>query len=415
MKSDQNNCVIERVVMADLDNSVQPVKNLRDVFQIQSINSHIMQGLWFRSGDLISMHDALRRKLKTIISFRAREDEPHHTGTEPLAKHLHIPLLNDLNVYDLTNETTCRWLKDTIHIITQRTIAFQLPLLFHCFSGKDRTGVVAATLQTIMGVSKQQIINDYSNSDGHLFPDLFECFLDHLEDCCLRHISEDIASLKKFTSAMTNDPTFLSANSVHRISCGYLPRSIHLTCSSWRWSTDEHGRLSRCQGLITKTHPSIVLPPTQPLVVQHPCQVDIAYLRKKGFTWRPLVPECLGGSSSLFNEVFINEKALREYSDIFAKLMRRTETRQQQKKKQEGTEDAEYDDEEVSMEPPHIMVTTIDIRLHYYHVQGISRPDYIEVTLGCPLEFMTIEGDKEEGEDDVGSTLLFEIDNSIPV
>lgn len=35
------------------------------------------------------------------------------------------------------------------------------PLLFHCAAGKDRTGVAAAILLSLLGVSNQQIIDDY--------------------------------------------------------------------------------------------------------------------------------------------------------------------------------------------------------------------------------------------------------------
>lgn len=34
-------------------------------------------------------------------------------------------------------------------------------LLFHCFAGKDRTGVAAAMLLTLLGVSQEQIMQDY--------------------------------------------------------------------------------------------------------------------------------------------------------------------------------------------------------------------------------------------------------------
>jgi protein-tyrosine phosphatase len=36
------------------------------------------------------------------------------------------------------------------------------PLVFHCSAGKDRTGVLAAILLSIMGVTDEHIVNDYS-------------------------------------------------------------------------------------------------------------------------------------------------------------------------------------------------------------------------------------------------------------
>ena len=37
----------------------------------------------------------------------------------------------------------------------------QLPLVFHCAAGKDRTGVAAALLLSLLGVSNEQIVQDY--------------------------------------------------------------------------------------------------------------------------------------------------------------------------------------------------------------------------------------------------------------
>jgi len=40
-------------------------------------------------------------------------------------------------------------------------IAKKTPLLFHCAAGKDRTGVAAALILSLLGVSEEQIIEDY--------------------------------------------------------------------------------------------------------------------------------------------------------------------------------------------------------------------------------------------------------------
>ncbi|MET0903209.1 MAG: tyrosine-protein phosphatase [Acidimicrobiales bacterium] len=40
------------------------------------------------------------------------------------------------------------------------------PLLFHCAAGKDRTGVVAAVLLALVGVSREEIVADYHATAG---------------------------------------------------------------------------------------------------------------------------------------------------------------------------------------------------------------------------------------------------------
>jgi protein tyrosine/serine phosphatase len=41
-----------------------------------------------------------------------------------------------------------------------------LPAVFHCFSGKDRTGLVAAVILRLLGVSESQIASEYALSQG---------------------------------------------------------------------------------------------------------------------------------------------------------------------------------------------------------------------------------------------------------
>src|SRR4051812_40864415 len=44
------------------------------------------------------------------------------------------------------------------------------PALFHCSSGKDRTGWATAVLLTLLGVPKEQIIKDFEKSNDYILP-----------------------------------------------------------------------------------------------------------------------------------------------------------------------------------------------------------------------------------------------------
>jgi protein-tyrosine phosphatase len=46
----------------------------------------------------------------------------------------------------------------------------QLPSLFHCTAGKDRTGWAAAALLTLLGVPKDKVIEDYLRSNEYILP-----------------------------------------------------------------------------------------------------------------------------------------------------------------------------------------------------------------------------------------------------
>jgi protein-tyrosine phosphatase len=46
----------------------------------------------------------------------------------------------------------------------------QLPALFHCTTGKDRTGWAAAALLTLLGVPEDQVMEDYQRSNDYIIP-----------------------------------------------------------------------------------------------------------------------------------------------------------------------------------------------------------------------------------------------------
>lgn len=53
----------------------------------------------------------------------------------------------------------------------------QLPALFHCTTGKDRTGWAAAALLTIIGVSEDAVIEDYLRSNEYILP-MYQSYID---------------------------------------------------------------------------------------------------------------------------------------------------------------------------------------------------------------------------------------------
>lgn len=56
-------------------------------------------------------------------------------------------------------------LTQAVHTIAQRG---EQPLLVHCTGGKDRTGVVIALVQALLGVDDEVIVADYAQSEQHL-------------------------------------------------------------------------------------------------------------------------------------------------------------------------------------------------------------------------------------------------------
>lgn len=114
--------------------------------------------------------------LTTIIDLRTkREIEAEGRGpleAEARIRHVHLPFIGELEVRDEVPETIERdvladyvHMLDTAgHLIAQavETIATSPgPVVFHCAAGKDRTGILAAIVELLLGVPREVVVGDY--------------------------------------------------------------------------------------------------------------------------------------------------------------------------------------------------------------------------------------------------------------
>jgi protein-tyrosine phosphatase len=121
--------------------------------------------------------------IRTVLDLRTRRELTDHgrLQTEAMnASYQHLPLLEqvwerDLLVaeMDAVAFLAGRYLEmldqgATSIISALETMADTecLPLVFHCSAGKDRTGVLAAVLLSVLGVSDDDIASDYALSQA---------------------------------------------------------------------------------------------------------------------------------------------------------------------------------------------------------------------------------------------------------
>ena len=115
----------------------------------------------------------------TVIDLRsdgeiARSPSPFAGGAG--ATYLHRALIDDRNMNNIGEAADM--LERYLFIVNTRPHAFadvftsiaaaQGAILFHCFAGKDRTGIVAAMLLALAGVSPEDIAVDYAETDVQL-------------------------------------------------------------------------------------------------------------------------------------------------------------------------------------------------------------------------------------------------------
>ncbi|THF68217.1 tyrosine-protein phosphatase [Deinococcus sp. Arct2-2] len=98
---------------------------------------------------------------KTIINLRNGLDQ--HSWP---VKTLHFPTSNTVEKYNTSDGQVRRWLNAIVASLQDEQLRY--PVLVHCTSGKDRTGIVVAALLSILGVSEQVIVTEYLLSDGEV-------------------------------------------------------------------------------------------------------------------------------------------------------------------------------------------------------------------------------------------------------
>ncbi len=74
---------------------------------------------------------------------------------------------------------------EAFHILMQEVVSGNVPVLFHCATGKDRTGVAAMILLLLLGVPEQTVLQDYLLSNFYR------------RDVIRRHMEENQAVIRQ--------------------------------------------------------------------------------------------------------------------------------------------------------------------------------------------------------------------------
>jgi protein-tyrosine phosphatase len=109
-------------------------------------------------------------------------------------EHHHLAASNDLEKYDTTNREVRRWLNAVVDAIASSE---RSPVLVHCASGKDRTGVVVAAVLLAIDVPRQVIVDEYLLSDGHVERGWIERAIDGMGDATRYLDRVNIAKLRE--------------------------------------------------------------------------------------------------------------------------------------------------------------------------------------------------------------------------
>ena len=169
--------------------------NVRDLGGVSTSNGQQVRfGLAYRSDDLadlsaLDLAELEKRSIRTVVDFRSSEEvEARPSRLPPGASVVSAPfargdrtageVMESLVAGKLTREHAHQMLLDSYRHIAEigipalalliRSIIERSPVLFHCAGGKDRTGVAAAVIYSILGVDRGQIVDDYMLTNDRL-------------------------------------------------------------------------------------------------------------------------------------------------------------------------------------------------------------------------------------------------------
>lgn len=160
------------------------VYNFRDLGGYPTSDGRVVR--WrrlFRSGELQRMSEAEVTRTRealgiiTVIDFRSADEADDARGlgglSDPPARRHHLPMGNARSKFEarasgrwdpaygaMLEEHGDAWAQAVRVLATEDAY----PALFHCVTGKDRTGVLAALVLDTLGVDEATILADYAES-----------------------------------------------------------------------------------------------------------------------------------------------------------------------------------------------------------------------------------------------------------
>lgn len=165
--------------------ALQGADNVRDMGGLPTIDGRwVRSGRLFRSDNLDNCTpediELLRDKvgLARVIDLRSE----HRQESLPVdgIERINIPLPQDLRAIETFGGDPAAFLVGLYVAYVDkvgaqvgqvvRTVAEHChePMLFHCTAGKDRTGLIAAILHLLLGVSPQTAVEDYALTDSRM-------------------------------------------------------------------------------------------------------------------------------------------------------------------------------------------------------------------------------------------------------
>ncbi|WP_281612646.1 tyrosine-protein phosphatase [Flammeovirga sp. SubArs3] len=130
----------------------------------------------FRGGSIEYIKDLSEIK-NTVSVFNLRNGPDYHDFD---IDYYHFPMANKVEKYDTTTKEVRVWLNTIIKQFEDEQLKY--PVLIHCLSGKDRTGIVVAAILLILGINEKAIEEEYLLSEGEVKLELIRQSIEGMKD-----------------------------------------------------------------------------------------------------------------------------------------------------------------------------------------------------------------------------------------
>jgi len=132
---------------------------------VPTAQTQLPLGKIFRGGkiDDLSLQDI--GNPRTIVNLRQEQDNEVFKNV----KYLSFPKDDELDVYKVQETNVRKWLLKILRVFQEAPSSANgivYPVLIHCRKGKDRTGILVATLLFILGLPNDVIVQEFGKSEG---------------------------------------------------------------------------------------------------------------------------------------------------------------------------------------------------------------------------------------------------------
>lgn len=183
-----------RVKIATRNINIPGIQNFRDLggYPSYPLKKRVRWGMVYRSAQIDSLECYSRKELKnigikTIVDLRSTSELDGHSPLQPGFNVVHIPIKTGDMEDVLKGIRTQKIKSDTVYRMVERmnrelVMNYQqeyrqifdillnkdnYPVVFHCSSGKGRTGIAAALILASLSVNSDIIMEDYRLSNDY--------------------------------------------------------------------------------------------------------------------------------------------------------------------------------------------------------------------------------------------------------